>query len=204
MRSVAMKNLLFALCILCITSSCAVSKLYDPAKKFPREELQEDYAIFRNTLEEIHPSLYWYTPKDSIDYYFKQGAAKLNDSLPEYKFRNILSYVLSQIRCGHTTVRASKAAVNLAGRTRSIAFPLSIKAWADTVVITSNLNRRDSSIVVGSILKSIDGRPVSFILDTLFKHITADGFTDTYKYQLLSSGNSFRNMYGGIFGLKAK
>ena len=198
-----MKNFL-PLLLLFLTGSCAVSKNYNPAKKFPPSELKEDYAIFRNTLEELHPSLYWYTSRDSLDYYFSLGEAKLNDSLPEFKFRNILGYVMAQIHCGHTTVRSSKAAVNLAGRTRSISFPLSIKVWDDTAVITSNLNRRDSSVVIGSILKSIDGQPVPLIIDSLFKYITADGYNNTYKYQLLSNGNSFRNLYGGVFGLKLK
>src|SRR5829696_10476915 len=105
MMKPTMRNLFPAL-ILFFLGSCAVHKNYNPSKKYSPRELQEDYRLFRNILEESHPSLYWYTPKDSIDYYFEAGAAKLKDSLPEYKFRNVLSYVLSQIRCGHTSVRA--------------------------------------------------------------------------------------------------
>src|SRR6476620_5394790 len=97
-----MKNL-FPLLILFFACSCAVGKNYNPSKKFSPEELREDYTVFRNILEESHPSLYWYTPKDSMDHFFEAGAAKLSDSLTENKFRYVLSYVLSKIRCGHTT-----------------------------------------------------------------------------------------------------
>src|SRR4051794_36032286 len=110
--------LLFALC------SCTVSKPYNPVKKISPAELQEDYDLFRGILEESHPSLYWYTPKDSVDYYFNWGKTRLTDSLSEYKFRNVLSYVLSKIRCGHTSVRSSKSAASYAEKTRMISFPL--------------------------------------------------------------------------------
>jgi len=64
------------------------SKNYNPSKKFSPNELQDDYRVFRDVLEESHPSLYWYTPKDSVDRYFEIGSSKLQDSLTEYKFWN--------------------------------------------------------------------------------------------------------------------
>ena len=94
----AMKTNCVLIMLLVLAGSCSVSKNYSPAKKYGPGQLQEDYRLFRNILEESHPSLYWYTPKDTIDHYFDKVAAQLNDSLPEYKFRNLLSMVLSQVR----------------------------------------------------------------------------------------------------------
>jgi hypothetical protein len=199
-----MKNIfpLFATALL--VTSCAVSKNYNPSKKFSPADLQEDYTLFRNILEESHPSLYWFTPKDSIDYYFEQGAAQLHDSLPEYKFRNILSYVVSKFRCGHTSVRPSKAAGYYAERTRSFALPLSIKAWPDTVIVTANLNRKDTNVTRGVLLKSIEDRPVQTIIDSFFTYLSGDGFNTTHKYQTLSNGGNFRNLYSSVYGLRRK
>lgn len=200
-----MKNLLLFISTFVLLTSCTVSKgRYNPAKKFSSQELQEDYQLFRNILEELHPSLYWYASKDSIDYFFETGALRLKDSLTEAKFRNILSYVLSQIHCGHTTARASKAASRYSERARSFIFPLNIKAWNDTVIVTSNLSRRDSNITRGVLLKSIDGKPVSLIVDSLFKHLSSDGYNITHKYQSLSNSGIFRSMYGAIYGLKLR
>lgn len=200
-----MKNLFVALSILLFLSSCAIGKnSYNPNKKFSPEQLQKDYELFRNILEESHPSLYWYTPKDSIDYYFEVGARRLKDSLPEYKFRNVLSYVLAKIHCGHTSVRASKAATKYSARVRGWTFPLSIKSWKDTVVITSNLSRRDTNVMRGALLKSIDNKPISVIIDSMFQQLSADGYNTTHKYQTISNGGVFRSMYGSIYGLKSK
>jgi hypothetical protein len=201
----AMKYSAVALTTLLFLASCTVSKNnYSPGKKFSPKQLQSDYKLFRNILEESHPSLYWYTPKDSVDYYLDWGTRQLKDSLPEYKFRNVLSYVLAQIHCGHTSVRASKAASKYSERTRGLMFPLSVKAWPDTVVITSNLSRKDTTVMRGALLKSIDNRPISVIIDSMFRYLSGDGYNTTHKYQTISNGGVFRAMYGAIYGLKAK
>jgi hypothetical protein len=155
-------------------------------------------------LEESHPSLYWYTPKDSVDHYFEMGAAKLNDSLTETKFRNVLSYVLASIHCGHTTVRPSSAAMKFAQRTRFYGFPLNVKMWKDTAVVTGNYNRKDSVVKAGVLLQSIEGRAMQTIVDTFFRHLSADGYNITHKYQTLSNPGVFRTMYASIYGIRPK
>ena len=199
-----MKRLLPLILVLFVASSCAVSKKYDPSRKFSPWELKEDYALFRSILEESHPSLYWYTPKDSIDYYFETGYNKLNDSLPEYKFRNILSYVVAKFRCGHTSVMSSEAAIRYSGKTRSYALPLSVKAWPDTVMVTFNLNKKDSNVTPGILIQSIEDRSIQSIVDSFFTYLPGDGYNTTHKYQTLSNGGMFRNMYGSIYGLRKK
>jgi Peptidase family S41 len=199
-----MRNKLAFIFMVFVFTSCAVSKDYNPARKFSPKELKEDYTLFRKILEESHPSLYWYTPKDSIDYYFDEGASKLNDSMPEYKFRNVLSYVVSKFRCGHTSIRASEGATRYSERTRSFALPLSIKAWPDTVVVTFNMNAKDTNVTRGVLLKSIEDRPIQTVIDSFFNHLSGDGFNKTHKYQTISNGGTFRNMYGSIYGLRQK
>lgn len=198
-----MRNTILLLLLISLFCSCTVSKNYNPSKKFSPQQLKEDYTLFRESLEESHPSLYWYTPKDSMDYYFDAGESGLKDSLTETGFRNVLAYVVSKLRCGHTSVRASKAAAGYTD-TRSPSFPLFVKAWPDTVVVTANLNRKDSLITRGAILKSIDGKPINAIVDSLFSLLTADGYNTTHKYQTLSNGSTFRNLYASAFGLKQK
>ena len=188
--------------LLVVFSSCAVANSYNPNKKFSPEALKADYDLMRNALEESHPSLYWYSPKDSIDYFFEVGREKLTDSLTEVKFRNVLSYVISKIQCGHTSVRPSEAALGYTNRTNP-SFPLFIKTWPDTTVVTANINRKDSAVVRGVILKEIDNKPIQQIIDSFFSHLSADGYNLTYKYQSLSNGSAFRSMYNSIYGLKA-
>ncbi len=196
-----MRDTVLLLTMALLLGSCAVSR-YNPARKFSAQQLQQDYTIFRESLQEAHPGLYWYTPKDSMDYYFDVGRSRLNDSLTEPQFRTVLAYVIAKIRCGHTSVRPSKAAA--AASFQNSLFPLYVKAWPDTVVVTANLNRRDSAVYRGVILKKMDNRPVQQIVDSLFSFLPADGYNQTHKYQTLSNGGTFRNLYAAAFGLKAR
>lgn len=182
-------------------SSCAVYKNYSPNKKFGKEQLLKDYQVFRSALEEAHPSLYWYTPKDSIDFYFDKGERMLRDSFTETQFRTVLSYVIAKIKCGHTSVRPSKAMSKyLEGKVSP--FPINIKAWNDTAVVTSNINRKDSNVTRGVLLKAVDGLPIDKIMDTLFAYLNTDGFNLVHKYQSLSNFNTFPSLYTYVFGLK--
>src|SRR6187549_990792 len=104
--------LTIASCLIAIAflSSCTVSKSsFTPSKKYSPEQLNKDYTIFRGALEESHPGIYWYTPKDEMDSYFDWGKSQIKDSLNEEDFRKVLAYVISKINCGHTVTRSSIA-----------------------------------------------------------------------------------------------
>ena len=196
----------YSLAVLLImgTSSCAISKNFNPATKYAPEQLQQDYTVFQKVLEAEHPGLYWYTPKDSMDYYFEKGRCLLKDSLTEVQFRMALSYVVSKIHCGHTSIRASRQYLRMADSLRRRPFPLSLKLWPDTAVVTYNLNRQDSVFTRGIIITAIDGRPMHYIVDSLFQHLSADGYNLTHKYQTLSNRGMFGALYTAIFGYKPK
>jgi hypothetical protein len=100
---------------------------FNPHRRYPAEALRKDYRIFRGTLEAWHPSLYWYTSKDSMDYYFDKGYAAIKDSMTEAQFRTILSYVIAQVDCGHTSIRTSKAYARYPDTARLPQFPLILK-----------------------------------------------------------------------------
>ncbi len=92
-----------------IMTGCGVSKSsFTPGKKYSLAQIEKDYIVYQTLLEQHHPGLYWYTSKDSIDYYFNWGHQQLKDSMTEPEFRKVLTYVTAKIDCGHTTVRSSK------------------------------------------------------------------------------------------------
>jgi hypothetical protein len=175
-------------------------------KKYSLQQVHSDYALFRNILEESHPGLYWFTPKDSMDYYFKEGESMLHDSMQEPQFKNVLSYVLSHIRCGHTTARPSSAFLKKGDSLRSKIFPLQFKFWRDTAMITGYIQGNDSSIkhLYKGRAVAIDGRPVMQIVDSLFHYLSHDGYNETHLYQSLSNRGAFSNLFFTVYGYKPK
>lgn len=167
--------------------------------KYPAAVLREDFQILRKILEANHPSLYWYTPKDSMDHFFNLAANSITDSMDEVQFKNKVGWVVSKIRCGHTTVRFSKRFTKNAAGYRYPAFPLYLKAWSDSLVVLANLLPGDSTIKRGTIITGINGYSNRALLDTLFQYIGSDGFAFNYKNQVVS-GN-FPAWYKTIMGL---
>jgi Peptidase family S41 len=184
-----------------LLSCSATKKGFRADRKFSSGELQEDFRIFRSVLEELHPSLYWYTSKDSMNYYFDQERQLLGDSLTEPAFRTKLMYVISKINCGHTAVKYSKQYSRYLDTARLRTFPLSLKFWQDTMVVTANLNRNDSLLTKGIVLKSINGFSQPQLRDSLFNFVVTDGYSLCGKYQTLSTGFAFANLYKNIIGL---
>ncbi|RYY24548.1 MAG: peptidase S41 [Chitinophagaceae bacterium] len=191
----------YLLLLVLLASSCAVQRNLVPEKKYGRSQLEKDYTLFRNVLEESHPSLYWFVSKPEMDHYFDDGWNQLRDSLTEREFRTLLSYVVSKMRDGHTAVRYSKKYSSYLDTAQLKIFPLSVKAWADTMVVTGNLNRSDSMLRRGTIISAINGVSVPVLIDSVFSYLSSDGNAITGKYQAISNRGNFGAFYKNIFGL---
>jgi len=202
------KKILHFVCfILCLpafvflmTGCGSVKSSFNPDTEYPREKLQEDYSMFRDILEDAHPSLYWYSSKDSLDYFFDYGYRHIRDSMTEPQFRTLLSYVISKIDCGHTSVRFSKNYAKYIDTVRQLQFPLGIKFWDDSAVVYTNINRKDSILTRGTVITAINKIPVLTIRDSLFRFMVTDGYSLSHKYQTLSNLGTFGGLYQSVFG----
>ncbi|HEY8388679.1 MAG TPA: S41 family peptidase [Parasegetibacter sp.] len=170
-------------------------------KKYAPEELRQDFQLMREVLEKAHPSLYLYTPKLEMNHYFDQVYNNITDSMNEIQFRNLLSFVISKIRCGHTAVKPS----NSFKRMHPVPFPqfpLYSRVWGDTMVVYHNTSRKDSFITRGTIIKAIDGMPVKQIIQSLYQFMPTDGYSMGVNEIRLTY--NFPAYYRNIFGISEK
>ena len=189
-----------SLFILPIFFSCSVSRNYNPNKKYSKDELQQDYSLLRNILEKKHPSLYWYTSRDSMDYIFDEGYKAIADSMTELQFGwKILAPLTAAIHCGHTSFSMSKGWNKFIKGRHIPSFPLYLKIWNDTMVVTDNLNKNDSVIKRGTLITSINGLNSGEIINRMFDYMVEDGYSDNVNYIRLST--SFPYFHRNIFGL---
>jgi hypothetical protein len=193
---------LLLLVIAALFYSCTASRIDDfsPKEKIAPAGLKEDAVLLKKILEANHPSLYWYTPKDSIDLYFDNTINSIHDSLTELQFRNKMSWAVAKIRCGHTAVRSSKAYASYFSSHKTAQFPLGIKVWGDSMVVLSNAVLKDTIFKRGTIITAINGMPNRMIIDSMFQIISTDGYADNFKYQLISV--YFPLFYNLSFGLR--
>ncbi len=207
MRTIISQKIIYVVCfcscvlaLAALTGCGSVKSSFNPNTEYPREKLQEDYSMFRNILEDAHPSLYWYNSKDSLDYFFDYGYQHIKDSMTEPQFRTLLSYVISKVDCGHTSVRFSKNYAKYIDTVRNAQFPLGIKFWDDSAVIYTNINRKDSVLTRGTIITAINNVPIGVIRDSLFRYMVTDGYGLSHKYQTLSNLGTFGGLYQSVFG----
>lgn len=173
---------------------------YTPIKKYAPEKLQEDYDLLRNMLEKFHPSLYWYTSKDSMDFYFDAYRSALTDSMTEQQFGfSILAPLTTNIRCGHTSFSFSKSYTRFFRGVPLPSFPLYMKVWGDTMIVTNNLNRKDSILKRGTQITSVNGFVPRQLTSAMFRFMPTDGYSENINYIRLSS--AFPYYHRNIFGL---
>jgi len=195
-----LKNIFLLSAPLFLYSCATTNKNYNPNKKYSVGRLQEDYSLLRNILEQKHPSLYWYTSKDSMDMYFDKYYSSITDSMTEQQFGwKIIAPVTDKIHCGHTSFAMSKAYNNWTSGKRFPSFPLFMKFWNDTMVVTNNLNRKDSVLKRGTLITSINGMNNAALKQTMFGYLTEDGNANNANYIRLSA--NFPYYHRNIFGL---
>lgn len=194
---------LFFLFSLPLFFSCSVSKNYNPDKKYSKEVLQEDYTLLRNILEKKHPALYWYTSKDSMDYYFDRGYKSITDSMTELQFGwQILAPLTANIHCGHTSFSMSKGWEHFIKNKTIPSFPLFLKIWKDTMMVIGNMNHKNRLIQNGSFITSINGMKNTDLVNYMFHFLVEDGYSENVNYIRLSV--DFPYFHRNIFGLYKK
>ncbi|MBX9734614.1 MAG: peptidase S41 [Chitinophagaceae bacterium] len=188
------KSILFFLCIafLSITTAQIIPQ-------FSQKEMREDMTLLKKIFEANHPSLYWYSTKQHIDSVFNTVYNSLPDTLNEIEFRKKIAYWISEIRCGHTSVRYSKKFTRRLSQVRYPLFPLSIKVWKDSMVVLANRYILDTTLTRGTIITGINNRTNKEVIDSIFHYISTDGFAINHKNQVLS--NNFSDWYKWVFGI---
>ncbi len=192
-------SILYGIVCLCFFSCKTGSVQYDVNRRLSATELTEDFSILKGALEANHPSMYWYTSKDSIEWAFNTVLNSITDSMNEQTFRNKLAWAVSKIRDGHTTVRFSRRYNNAISKSKLPVFPLALKAWKDSLVVLASAFRGDSVFTRGTIILSINDRSPREILDSMFQFISTDGYADNFKNQVVSF--NFGVHYANAFGL---
>lgn len=193
-----MRRILFVFSILSICGqSCRTARTdFRPDRTYSPDSLKGDLAVLKGALEAHHPGLYWYQSPDEWKTQLTLAESTLDQPLTEPEFRKVLRPLVSSIRCGHTSIRVSNRWQRY---TDTIPlkklFPISVRCWTDTMVVLGNLDPKDSVLVRGSQILSINGRNPKQIYTALFPYIFGDGYNETHKYQSLSGWGSFGNYY---------
>lgn len=146
-----------------------------------KEQAIEDYNWLRSALEYIHPRLYKYDDKRTVDARFDSFRSQLNKEISGLDFLALVSKVNASVRCGHLyTIPQEQLATEVL---RKKVLPFHIKVLEDKLYILYDCS--DLAIPNGSQILSINGKKDREIVDAILPGVAADGNIGTRKYRLM-------------------
>lgn len=163
------------------------------------DQLRSDFRLMRKALEEAHPGLYRYHPRDSVSRWFDDAYARLDKPMTELQYRRVIEPAIDRIGCGHTDLYASRQFTNYRKKYPLRAFPVDVAVLNNRLFVRENRST-DSTIRRGAEITAIDGRPAAQVLDQLYDYISSDGYNQTFKAYVLNTG-SFGSYYTLVYGV---
>ena len=192
----------------------------DSLIKYNPEQMISDFDYLFETLESIHPDLYFYTTKDSIDVLRKKAIERLNHPMTSVEFWKIIAPVVVKLNDGHTAIyfpyQVRKDYLDSGG----LIFPFEVNVENDKLFITKNYTQ-DTLIGINSEIQSINKIPADSILCTMRNYINGErksfidlkvslifkpliwalfDFTDSFIIDFIaaSNGKNYTKSYEGI------
>jgi Peptidase family S41 len=169
-----------------LSKSPAISNWNQPTllslSDFPKlsaEDMQKDYAIAKKAYLELHPGIYRYSSRESIDAAFNSYATVFNHPMTYAEAYLNFSKMIAHIRCGHTYANF----YNQSPLVKELVFkqkdklPFCFGIIDGKIIITDNLSG-DPRFTAGTEIISINDIDIAFILKNLITIVKADGSND--------------------------
>jgi hypothetical protein len=172
---------------------------FDPETKFPVSQLKEDFTLLRTALEEAHAGLYFYTPKKEMDGLFNSLFAALDSPKSEIEFYGYLAPLIAEINDGHTGLIFSQD-YDTYLRNQPILMPFKLLFIDGKAYLFRNYSAEEDLELGGEVL-SINGFPMSEILEKMLAVQSSDGHNMTSKYRRLESTTTFGRQFTVHFGI---
>jgi hypothetical protein len=192
-----MRNLLIILTFLFFaTTSTAQPSPYDPAQTYPPNQLKTDFRALRKDLELVHPALYRYTSRITMQKFFDSLDRAIDKPMTGQEFLNLILLLNGKICDGHTMFLPGVAQTRY-NDTLGKFLPLSLDYRDDRLTVLEN-NSTDRSICTGDEIVAINGAGTPAIMSQLLERQIRDGRNDTYPEWILS--HYFAAYYSFVFG----
>ncbi|MBP2615150.1 S41 family peptidase [Chryseobacterium jejuense] len=191
--------------ILAMLSSCASIKRHNEqrASCIPPEQLKEDVDFAYSKLQQMHPQLYWYIPKQELEHKFDSLKQTINEPLTPLQFYFKLQPVIAGIREGHLSLRVprkkfTKKEIKNLEQKKGLFSRFGYYISGDQMYITENKDSIEN-IQPGTEILSIDNVPVSEYIKKYRNLISSDGYNTTFQPYFLK--DLFFNYYTAENGL---
>jgi len=191
--------------LLAVLSSCASIKRHNEqrASYIPPEQLKEDVDYAYSKLQQMHPQLYWYIPKEELDHKFDSLKQTITEPLTPLQFYFKFQPVIASIREGHLSLRIprkkfTKKEIKKFEHTKGLFSRFEYYISGDHMYIVQNKDSIEN-IQPGTEILKINNTPVSEYIKKYKSLISSDGYNTTFHSYFLK--DLFFNFYTAEHGL---
>ena len=183
----------FILLILLIQTT--YSQNFGDFSKIAKEKLHRDLDLLYQGLDKFHSGMYWYTPKDSVDFAFQTAKNKITNDLNVYEFHKIIAPLVALSREDHTDIFLPKEVKEQTNKNENIRFlPLTVVFLGEKLYCVKNASNNSAKIENLEIEK-INGETPKEIVTKIGILFASDGYIKSVKYSDLGGFNFSKNYF---------
>ena len=195
-------NVMFKMRIFVFLMTFFIVKSFAQTKKtieyftYNENVLQQDIAILKEVLLNIHPSIDFYAAKEWYKNYF-DTALIVHQPMTEKIFRMFLKRKLSVLRCGHTVILPSKKYDRYLNKKSFIILPYFMGYFEPYLINVKNIDSKDTLLKAMDTIVSINHKPVSDYAKEFEDYLYVDAFAVASKRELIQKNFIF--YYSAIY-----
>jgi hypothetical protein len=179
----------------CVITTCSFAQTGNyQLEKIAPALLRQDLSLLRDTMQKIHPGLYVYKSKATIDRMFDSCFATIQDSMTVADFYALTRFVIASIGDGHTNCRLSNQVID--------DYYNNVKVFPAMIMFIHNRAfvfccKQNTSLTEVELL-AINNHSLKEIIQRLFMYVQSDGFIQSHKNWELPE--DFQLLYNILYG----
>lgn len=163
--------------------------------KLSTQQLAEDFDVFKNSIQDIHPGLYWYNDSSQVQVGFAKIEQAIAQNMSQREFYALLQEFYASIGCGHSWMQ-TPSDWQLAFDSKSYRLPLTI-FFEDSLFTVFHDLTPEKSIPRGATITALNGEPFQQVFDGLLKYAISDGYNLTKRRSMVAS--NFSRFYQSFY-----
>lgn len=152
------------------------------------KELKEDFRIFKRSIKDIHPGLYWYADSTEVESRFDEIERQLDGDLELRDFYTLTQKFYANMGCGHSWMSMPYKWRNYLDQ-KPFQIPFNIYFEQDRAFIQHDLTDQ-KELTEGAEILTLNGRDIMGIFTELLQYAPTDGFNETRRRSLIAGNFS--------------
>ncbi len=172
-------------------------------QKLTITQQQQDFTIFKTSLQEMHSGLNWFITKERFKILYDSIYNSLSDNAETEQFYLKVRYAMAALKHGHDGMNMTNAESGINFKMNSMPksrkhLPFVLKFLDKKLYIVNNCSS-NKAIVNGSEILSINGKSTTELSNEFCNYIFANGRNTSFKYQVLGTYYQFQYLLQALY-----